>query len=116
MNLSLRGIFLFFLKGKKSIYNENFHTTGGYISGDVKVSITLRLFSGGDALDIVVIVDVSPTHYNDLFYDILLNLIIKTNIGALDMMKYLEDEQAITKVSAGFSRRSVMRITPIHPK
>ena len=41
------------------IHYAHCHTTGGYISGEVKLAITLRLLAGGDALDLAVIFDVS---------------------------------------------------------
>ena len=40
-----------FLKGKNSMYDANVATTGGYIAGEVKLAITLRLLAGGDAYD-----------------------------------------------------------------
>ena len=44
-----------FLKGKDSIYDTHVLLTSGYISGEVKIVVTLRLPSGDFKYDIVVI-------------------------------------------------------------
>ena len=51
-----------FLKGKDSMYDANCKTTGGYISGEVKLAVTLRLLAGGDALDLGLIFDIGSNH------------------------------------------------------
>ena len=95
-----------FLKGTDPMYEANTKTTGGYISGEVKLAITLRLLAGGDALDLGVMFDVQSDHCNKIMYDVLMLWIIKPDIGDLNMIKYLGDKQAMSKVSAGFSKRS----------
>ena len=60
-----------FLKGKDPMYEANTQTTGGYISGEVKLAITLRLLAGGDALDLGVMFDVQTYHCNKIMYDVL---------------------------------------------
>ena len=88
------------------MYEANTKTTDGYISGEVKLAITLRRLAGGDALDLGVIFDVQTDHCNKIMYEVLLKWIMKTDIGDLNMSKYLGDKQAMSKVSAGFSKRS----------
>ena len=44
-----------FLKGKDQMYQAHEITSGGYISGEVKVAITLRLLAGEDSYDLGVI-------------------------------------------------------------
>ena len=74
------------------MYDANVKATGGYISGEVKVAIALRLLAGGDALDLSVMFDVSCDHCNMILYQVLLHWIIKPNIGKLNMKKYLGDK------------------------
>ena len=84
----------------------NIATTGGYISGEVKVAITLRLLAGGDALDLGVIFDVSSSWCNIIMYEVIQEWIIPAKLGGIDIASYLEDEAAMLKVSTGFSKRS----------
>ena len=95
-----------FLKGKDQMYDANVKTTGGYIAGEVKVAITLRLLGGGDALDLAVIFDIEPCHCRKIMFDVLQNWVIKGDIGDLKMLEYLGDERAMAKVSHGFAKRS----------
>lgn len=95
-----------FLNKKGSIYNANCETTGGFISGEVKMGITIRLLAGGDPLDIAVIFDVSPSHTKTIMYDVITNWIIPSKVGDIDIKSYLEDEEAMARVSKGFSLRS----------
>ena len=84
------------------MYDAHVKTTGGYISGKVKLAITLRMLAGGDSYDLAVIFYVHFDHCTRILHEVLLNWIIKNGIGDLNMMKYLKDEEAMAKVSDGF--------------
>ena len=71
------------------MYYAHLVTSGGYISGEVKVAITLRLLAGGDALDLAVIFDISPKRCQSIMKDVLENWIINTNIGKIDIVACL---------------------------
>ena len=43
-----------FLKGNDSLHDANVQTLGGYISGEIKLGITLILLACGDAFDFAV--------------------------------------------------------------
>ena len=81
-------------------------TSGGYLSGEVKLAITLCMLAGGSALDLAALFDVSSSHCQALFIDVLQSWIIKTNIGEIDVESYLDDVSAMRRVSVGFSKRS----------
>ena len=95
-----------FLKGKNSMYDANVATTGGFISGEVKLGIAIRLLAGGDAYDLAVIFDIHFDHCKRILHEVLLKWVIKTGIGDLNMVKYLGDKEAMERVSKGFSIRS----------
>ena len=86
------------------MYDANVHTTCVYIAGEVKVAVTLRLLSSGNALDLGVIFDISSGTTSTLT-DVLFNWIIKAGIGEINMTKFLSDPDAMVNVSAGFSKR-----------
>ena len=44
-----------YLNHPGNLYHANCATTGGYISGEIKLAISLRILAGGDPLDIAVI-------------------------------------------------------------
>ena len=81
-------------------------TTSGYVSGEVKLAITLCLLASGDAYDLAVIFDISPRWCQYIMLDVLKNLILEINLGKIDIATYLSDDDAIQKVNNGFSVRS----------
>ena len=60
-----------FLRGNGTIYNANEKATGGYISVEIKLTITIRLLAGGDAYDLAVIFDVYPLHLSAILHEVL---------------------------------------------
>ena len=77
-----------FLEGTNSMYDANCKTTGGYICGEVKLAVTLRLLAGGDALDLGVIFDIGSNYCNTIMFDVLRNWIILYDIGQMNMMNF----------------------------
>ena len=49
------------------------HTSGGYISGKIKVAMTLRLLAGGDAIDFGAIFGISFNWCLIIFYEFFKN-------------------------------------------
>ena len=88
------------------MYDANCKTTGGYISGEVKLAVTLRLLAGGDALDLGLIFDIGSNHCKVILYEVLINWIINCNVGRINMDDYLSNIEAMAQVSTGFSIRS----------
>ena len=81
-------------------------TSGGWVSGKIKLGITLRLLAGGDSYDLGVLFDISPKHCHVIMHEVLKNWIIDTNIGDINITKYLNDDERMNRVSEGFSKRS----------
>ena len=94
------------MKNKCQNYEAISKTNGGYVSGEVKLAVTLRLLAGGDALDLGVIFDIYPDNITTTMYDVLLKWIIPSDIGKMNMTKYLGDDDTMDKVSLGYSKRS----------
>ena len=88
-----------------SMFGAHQATTGGYISGEIKLAITLRLLAGGDALDIAVIFDVSHRWCQCIMIEVLEFWVVDLNLGKLNMKGYLSDKEAMNRVSDGFSIR-----------
>ena len=95
-----------FLRGKDSMFDAHEKTSGGYISGETKLGITLRLLAGGDINDLGALFDITPNHCNKIMLYVLLQWINKTEIGKINMYDYLADDRAMEKCSEGFSIRS----------
>ena len=81
------------------IYHANCTTIGGYISGETKLAVYLRILDSGDPLDIVLIFDTSSNYYKTIIYEVIEEWIIPSQIGDINMNTYLEENEAISRVS-----------------
>ena len=61
-----------FLRNKEPMYDANVNTTGGYISGEAKLAITLRLLSIGTTLNLRVLFDIASHHCQIILHEVLL--------------------------------------------
>ena len=95
-----------FLNHPGQMQYANVRTTGGFISGETKLGITLRLLAGGDALDLGLIFDISSNWCLVILYEVLQEWLVDTKIGGIDIKSYLNNEDAMAAVSEGFSKRS----------
>ena len=71
------------------MYNENVETTGGYISGEVKLAASLRLLADGDSYNIAIIFDINSNYVNKILHYVMKNWAIQTGIGDFNIIKYL---------------------------
>ena len=56
-----------------SIYLAQKEASGGYLCGEVKLAITLRILAGGDSLDLGALFDISPCYCKNILNYVLLN-------------------------------------------
>ena len=56
----------------KALHDTNVETTGGFISGKVKLAIAIRLLASGDAYDLAVIFYVHFNHCKIILHEFLL--------------------------------------------
>ena len=80
--------------------------SGGFISGEIKLAITIRMLAGRSSLDLAVLFGVSVSHCQTVFIKVLTDWIIKLNIGQIDIESYLSNNDAMKRVAIGFSQRS----------
>ena len=95
-----------FLKNKNLMYLAHEKSSGGYVSGKVKLAITLRILAGGDPLDLGVLFDIHPTYCNQIMIYVLKEWVNCTKLGGINIYDYLSDNDQMSKVSEGFSKRS----------
>ena len=81
------------------MYIANIETTGGYLSGEVKLAASLRLLAGGDSYDIAVIFDINSNYFNELLHYDMKHLVIQTGIDNLNIINYLGDKEHMARIS-----------------
>lgn len=95
-----------FLSNPGGIQYIHKFTSGGYVSGEVKPIITLRVLAGGDDMDLGSIFDIYFDWCNIIMYDILEHWIIDTSICEIDMESCLSNNDEMTRISTGSAQRS----------
>ena len=89
-----------------SIYRAHCETTGSFISGEVKLAITIRMLAGGNCMNLGVMFNISSGHYKIIMYEVLKEWIYNSNIGDIDINAYLNDEKSLEQESKGFGLQS----------
>ena len=87
----------------KIIHEANKKATGGFISGEVKLAITLRILSGGSYLDIADIFHVFPTHCHHIYHRVMEDWICNDAVIKINIFDYLNDDNQMKKTSDQFA-------------
>jgi hypothetical protein len=81
-------------------------STGGFISGEVKLALTLRILAGGSYLDLALLYEMSSSSAYRIFHDVVQNWILDDRLVKINGTDYLNDEDRLQKVALEFSRSS----------
>ena len=79
---------------------------GGFISGEVKLALTLRLLAGGSYLDLALLYEVGSSYAHEIFKYVLDNWILDDKLVKISGFEYLNDEERLSKVALEFARAS----------
>ena len=85
------------------MYNAHEQSTGGFVSGDIKVALTLRLLDGGTSMDLDLIFEVFDGHARKIFMDVLDNWFLDDILVKINGSEYLDDEESMMDVARDFS-------------
>jgi hypothetical protein len=81
-------------------------STGGFISGEIKLALTLRLLAGGSYMDLSLLFETSFSYCYKIFHYVIQNWINNDNFIKINGADYLNDEDRMKKVACEFSRAS----------
>jgi hypothetical protein len=81
-------------------------TTGGFICGEIKVALALRLLAGGSYLDLALLFETGSTYAYTIFHDVLEKWILKDSFVKINGVDYCSNDHAMREVALQFSRTS----------
>ena len=81
-------------------------STGGFVSGEVKLALTLRLLAGGSYLDLALLYEVGHTYAYDIFHDVVKNWLLDKRLVNIHGIEYVTNEERLEKVALEFARSS----------
>ena len=83
-------------------YKANMSTTGGYISGEIKVAIALRMLAGGSYLDLFLIYDIFHSHAFSILHEVVTMWFCNDEIICINGKDYIKDVNRMKEVSREF--------------
>jgi hypothetical protein len=82
------------------------HSTGGFISGEVKVAITLCILGGGSYLDLALLFESSFNHTHKIFMYVVHDWLVHDSFYPINGVAYCRDKQQMQEVALQFSQAS----------
>ena len=95
-----------FQLNKKKMEKAHTDSTGGFISGEIKLALTLRLLAGGSYLDLSLLLEVGFTYSYEIFHHVVSQWINDNNLVNISGEDYLQDDDRMAAVAAEFCRKS----------
>ena len=97
-----------FIKSLSNSKSKNMHkvhgiTTGGFISGEVKVALTLRMLAGGSYLDLALLYPMSVCHVYRCFHYVLNNWICNDEVIKISFYDNLDNSDEMDRVAREFA-------------
>ena len=87
------------------MYRAHEDTTGGFICGEIKVAVTLRLLAGGSYLDIAHIFGVSYSTTYEIFHTVTKDWFCRDWISSYTLEKNLDDPRELYETAKKFTAR-----------
>jgi hypothetical protein len=79
------------------------HSTGGFISGEVKVAITLCILGGGLYLDLALLFESSFNHTHKIVRYVVHNWLAHESFCPINGVDYCQDKQQMQEIALQFS-------------
>ena len=81
-------------------------STGGFISGEVKLALTLRLLGGGSYMDLAILFDTGFTYAYQIFHEVIRKWILDDRLVKINGTEYCSDEKRMKDVALQFCNAS----------
>ena len=92
--------------GSRNIIIAHDRSTGGMLSGEVKLALTLRLLGGGTYLDMALLFDVSFNHVHKIVRNVISNWLLNESFYPIRGVQYCEDDEKMKSMALQFSAAS----------
>ena len=86
-----------------NILRAHEESTGGFISGEIKLALTLLLLAGGSYLDLALLFEILFTYSYVLFHDVIGDWVLDDRFVKIDGAEYCSDVDWMSAVALDFS-------------
>ena len=94
------------LGSQDNIYFTHQGSTGGIISGEIKLALTMRMLGGGSYLDMALIFETSFNHSHKIFKHVVKKWLCNEQFQPIDGVGYCSNDEAMAAVALQFARAS----------
>jgi hypothetical protein len=96
---------------ERQMHHAQKQVSGGFICGEIKVALSLRMISGGSYLDLSLLFDISCTSSYDIFHNVVANWFNHESISKLSGREFLNSLDRMAKVASEFAVKSSGKFT-----
>ena len=89
-----------------NIFIAHHESTGGFVSGEVKLAIALRILGGASYMDVSLFFEVSFNHAHKIFKDVVQDWIRHPSFGPIKGIQYCRDDAEMRAVALQFAQSS----------
>lgn len=86
-----------------NILHDHDQSTGGFISGEIKVALTLCILAGGSYLDLALLFETGQTCVYEIFHNVIKNWILDDRLVKINGLDYISDEEMMAEVAHQFA-------------
>ena len=94
------------LDPSNNIILAHYNSTGCFVSGEIKLAVTLRVLGGASYLDCALFFEVSFNHAHKIFKDVVNNWLCHPLFYPINGVKYCGDDAEMSAVALQFSQSS----------
>mmetsp|Transcript_29769 Transcript_29769/g.45643 ORF Transcript_29769/g.45643 Transcript_29769/m.45643 type:complete len:148 (+) Transcript_29769:322-765(+) len=87
------------------------NVSGGFVSGEVKGALALRMLAGGSYLDLSLLFDISCSASYNIFHSVVSKWFNHKSISSLNRAQYLNSIERMAKVASDFAIKSSGKFT-----
>jgi hypothetical protein len=84
-------------KKKVNLMYAHEASTGGFVSGEIKLALTLRLLAGGSYLDLSLLYEVGSSYAYSILHDVVKNWILDDRLVKINGLDYINDDDRLEK-------------------
>ena len=95
-----------FQSNKRKMEKAHAESTGGFISSEIKLALTLRLLASGSYLDLSLLLEVEFTYSYEIFHHVVSKWINGNNLVNISGKNYLQDDDQMAAVTEEFCEKS----------
>jgi len=90
------------VRARANFFGAHESSTGGFISGEVKLALTLRLLAGGSYLDLALLFEAVQSTVYYAFHDVIKNWILDDRLVKINGLDYVSDDIRMERVALEF--------------